>query len=135
MATKFVKWENAFSIGLEIIDNQHKELIDIINRIYEAQNSERKEFLKKFLEYANFHFITEEKIIDKVKFPQTEKHKLSHKKFKEYIFSHFQNIENISIDDLFDFAVDWLVNHVLREDQELGLFIQKNNIKINLEDL
>ena len=88
-----------------------------------------------FRSYANFHFVTEEKIIKKVNFPETDKHFQSHKKFNEYIQNNFQKIENVSIDDLFDFAVDWLVNHVLREDQELGKFIQKKNIKINFEEL
>lgn len=132
---EFVKWETAFNTGVEIIDEQHKELVNMLNELYVAQEDNKKIYLDKFLDYSNFHFGTEEKVMEYVKYPQLKNQILSHRKFIDFVETSIKNIESISLDDLFDFAVDWLVNHILREDQEFGKFIHKRNIKINFQDL
>jgi hemerythrin-like metal-binding protein len=58
---KYIKWDNKYSVGISIIDEQHKKLFGFINKTIEAkEHSDNKEELEKVLEkvttYALEHF-------------------------------------------------------------------------------
>lgn len=65
-------WNSNFEIGVEEVDEQHKELVKIINNYSEllSSNSETIESIDKTLEklitYTKFHFREEEALMHKV---------------------------------------------------------------------
>lgn len=61
MNDKLLEWNKNLSVGVEKIDQQHKELIEILNKLYLAmkQGQARDEMGKIFLElvsYTECHF-------------------------------------------------------------------------------
>ena len=59
-----IEWDDKYSIGISIIDEQHKKLFGIINRtIYAKEHSndieELKEVLREMTDYTVTHFTTE----------------------------------------------------------------------------
>ena len=61
-------WRKEFSIGIKEMDNQHMELVSIINGIHKAlsegQGMERLgDMLDRLLKYTDNHFAAEEKLL------------------------------------------------------------------------
>ena len=86
MKKKLIVWDKYYSVGIEIIDNQHKKLIDMINDLYasfitgEAQEK-APGIVDQMLNYTDYHFKTEEKFFDEHNYPETDKHKEIHQSF------------------------------------------------------
>ena len=60
-------WDNHFNTGIEVIDNQHRKLVIILNRLatmvaYQSANDKLNDILDELIEYTIYHFQTEEAI-------------------------------------------------------------------------
>ena len=84
----FIKWRPIYETKHKIIDNQHKELVNIINELYLSTinnaNDSNGGFIKavkKCIDYTQYHFKTEEKIMDLINYSDSENHKAMHKNF------------------------------------------------------
>lgn len=74
----------------ELIDSQHKELIDRINKLLDScEDSDAKLAAIKTLDYLSdytvFHFGAEEELQKEIEYPGYEAHKEQHENFKKTI--------------------------------------------------
>lgn len=126
-----IKWDDNYKIGYKRIDDQHKELVNIINDLYhstEFENPENQKLneafrdaLKKTVDYISFHFSYEEKIMMAINYNKLLEHSSSHKTFTQTIFDYVQSYESGSLDainKLLKYLKEWLINHVLVSDKE-----------------
>jgi hemerythrin len=65
-----IEWEDKFSVGISIIDEEHKKLIGLLNKVVFAKGhndnpEEIREVLRKMINYAITHFATEETYMKK----------------------------------------------------------------------
>lgn len=88
-----LEWTEQLSVGNEMIDSDHKKLIDMVSRVERAMRTEDSFALPKALEQLNhhlcIHFGNEVKIAQAVKFPFDE-HQLAH----HYLQKEFQHIRD-----------------------------------------
>ena len=80
-----------------IIDAQHQELINTINKLYEAIDSgkgtdEAKNALAFLMQYTVFHFGGEEKLMQEDKYPLFTEHKAAHDAFVETVKGLYQKL-------------------------------------------
>lgn len=123
---KIIVWRPEMSVGIEEIDNQHKQFIEIISNFYQAFNNSRVEeelggILKRLIEYAVFHFETEEQYFDKFNYELKDDHKKKHDELKVKVLNFKERFEkegSIMIPEFTEFLIDWLVNHMEDEDQK-----------------
>ena len=85
-----VEWNDGLSVGVELIDDQHKLLIGKIDNLAKALEehkdaNETMKILDFLMDYTEFHFGTEEMHMQKYNYPGYEKHKLEHEKFKKIL--------------------------------------------------
>jgi hemerythrin len=85
-----VLWQDAMSVGHKIIDDEHKYLICLINSVELALRLEDNEKVMKMLieqleEYTHSHFVQEEKIQLKMKYPAYVEHKQEHQRILSQI--------------------------------------------------
>lgn len=76
--------------GNELIDSQHKELIDRINKLLDSCEAENGKVtavntLDYLADYTDFHFSAEEKLQQEIGYPDYDKHKAQHEGFKKTI--------------------------------------------------
>lgn len=76
--------------GNELIDSQHKELIDRINKLLiccEESNAKTVAVntLDFLADYTDFHFNAEEELQREIEYPGYDKHKAQHEAFKQTI--------------------------------------------------
>lgn len=134
-------WCKEYEIGVENIDNEHKDIIENFEKLYNLMSQGHgHEFfheLASFLEnYVNVHFEHEEILQKELNYPEHEAHKKLHDDFKEHvskiILQHTEHgITNNELIKLNLFIKDWIINHILVEDKKLGRFINGETVSSN----
>lgn len=127
-------WGDAYKVGVEKIDTQHRGLIKIIIDLHEAiQKNITEIFLNEIttnlVTYTREHFTTEENLMLTFDYPEYKQHLLQHQEFIDEVTLLVQDIErgeNILNISLFTFLKDWLLNHIAFTDMKLGTFLTKN---------
>jgi len=137
----FLSWNESMSVNIEEIDNQHKEFIGIINTLFEAMKVAKgyevlDDVLNKLVDYAHYHFNTEEKYFEKFEYSDSQLHKVEHKKFFDKIVKFKKALtkdtwmtdegDMILAVELFVTLRNWFANHVLVFDKKyMPLFKEK----------
>ncbi|MEI0478308.1 bacteriohemerythrin [Brachyspira pulli] len=146
MKDKYIIWEDKYKVGYKRIDDQHLELIEIINDLYacmENRDSEDenlkeafKDALKKTVDYVAYHFSYEEKIMHAIKYSKLLEHSSYHKEFTQTIYKYVMSYENGSlkaIDDLVKYLKDWFLNHILVTDKKFIAEVKETLQKLTNE--
>ncbi len=129
----YLMWKNAYNVGVEEIDYDHKRLVELLNRVVMASSHNMGEnfsleTLNKLIDYAKYHLDREEKLMEKYEYPDKENHTLQHGKFAKSIHAiekeHAEN-DTVKHTEIFDFLAAWLLKHIAKTDKDLGAFIQK----------
>lgn len=129
-----LEWTPLLSIGISVIDDQHIELFNRFNRLFDAltEGDAKEEVAKvvQFLEdYTVTHFGMEEKVMDRYSYSAASSHKAQHAVFiadfvslkEQLISSGYSRPPAIEIVKRLG---EWLLNHVGRTDRELGSFLR-----------
>ncbi|MBC7321366.1 hemerythrin family protein [bacterium] len=125
-----ISWNKNLETGIQIVDSQHKALVDKLNQFFEAcmQKKGKDELMSmiRFLEnYVVFHFKTEEDIMQRHKFSGYTLHKTMHDEFiKEFlkIKDRFEK-EGATLElvnSTTKFLTNWLIEHISKIDKQLS---------------
>lgn len=131
MSNKYIVWEDKYKTGYKKIDDQHMELIEIANDLYDSldnkdsENDELREAfkkaLKKTVDYIDYHFHYEEKIMHAIKYDRILDHASHHRDFTHKIYDYVKLYENgsaDSINSLLKYLREWFLNHISKTDKE-----------------
>ncbi len=121
-----IEWRDKMSVGDAMVDDDHRNLIRLINQYEDAIGRRDARLLRQTFrglsDYAEAHFEREEKLMEAVYFPMRRTHGDIHKNLMRQVTDfHFQIVggERISVAEASRFLHDWFVNHVLQEDMKL----------------
>ncbi len=123
----FIEWNDKLSVGIQEIDEQHKRLVELANRLNVAllsktgddEASEVLDVLDKLIEYTRTHFVVEESLMRILGYPDYEEHKQHHEALVLKVLAfrkRLQEDHRIGRVELMEFMRDWLVNHIMKED-------------------
>jgi hemerythrin-like metal-binding protein len=125
-------WNKHLVTGVAIIDEQHQWLIDLINNAapvlamhYQRSPVRAENLLDQLVNYAVFHFETEDRLMREYGIDPRhhELHNESHGRFAAQISAMrtaYVNSDTLTGGDLLTFLANWLVFHILGEDQALA---------------
>ncbi|HOI30546.1 MAG TPA: bacteriohemerythrin [Melioribacteraceae bacterium] len=128
-----ITWKESFSIGIRVIDDQHRRLIEIINDLYDAQRIGTSQFImngviNRLEEYTIYHFKLEEEMQSLNLYPDFNKHIEEHQEFigklSEFKQDSIRNNLLLSIKTI-DYLKDWTINHILGSDRDFGEYLRK----------
>ena len=134
----FVEWTDDLSVGIEEIDEQHKILVNLINRLFDetvlhqATTGVIEEILHELVEYTVIHFAVEESLFRIFHYPGTESHTRHHDELKAQVLDiqkKIQRGEATVNNELLMFLKKWLENHIISEDKLYGPFLLKQGVK------
>ncbi len=126
----YFEWSDDYSLGIEEFDNQHKQLFDILNRTYDLYRAdtpgeELHRIIGELVDYATYHFATEEYWMQEKGYPELEAHTGQHEDFSCRIVGFELDLaagkDNI-IGPLLTFLKEWLVEHILESDFKYAVF-------------
>lgn len=131
-----LNWKDDYAIGVETIDEQHKHLFVIGNKIYDLLENyllpdkydKIIEIVTELKEYTIYHFKTEEEYMLQIKYPGYFKQKVAHDDFIKVVesidFSGIDQDQEGHIRKLLEFIFGWIVDHILKSDLGIKSFIQ-----------
>ena len=128
-----VQWQNSYSVGVRLIDEQHMELINLTNKLFVScmagQERSRDIFLQTIhdaVDYVGYHFGTEEKVMERIKYPEFVSHRKEHTDFVREVFT---KVEDFKAGKLFTplafvyYLRDWVLHHIAVCDRKLGDYL------------
>lgn len=135
---KFVNWTKENSVLIEKMDDQHKVLFEITNKMGNmvlSSNDDKNSLvgiLKELLDYTKKHFTEEEEFLQSKSYDknhlayQKEQHKIFIGKISEFKKNLEIHNKKPSI-EMIEFLRDWLLNHIDIEDKKYGKVLSKFN--------
>ncbi len=123
-----MEWKESFSTGIKKIDDEHRELVRMIDRLEKAMERGEAEdilgpVLKNLVEYVRFHFRNEEEVMAKTGFPDLKRHRVLHRNLVNEVASILNDLKKDrlwTVPELVGFLQHWLVDHILGEDVRIG---------------
>ncbi|MCL1928837.1 MAG: bacteriohemerythrin [Treponema sp.] len=130
-----VNWSDSYSMGIKIIDDQHKGLLDFVNELYDhaTGNEEEelawfKEVIQQAVQYIKEHFATEEKYMKATRFSGYAEHKKTHDEFTLIVVKSakdFQEGKRLVLEKFAYFLKDWVLTHVAVMDRQYSDYFWK----------
>lgn len=152
MKSEMINWSSAFSVGVKIIDEQHKGLIDLINDLFNhvtgdeaAEREYFKKVIRKTVQYVKVHFATEEKIMLQVQFAGYHEHKRAHDAFILNVVDSIREFEagkKFVLSLFIKFLKDWILTHIAIMDKQYFTYFKQiasrkgdGRLSITLDDV
>lgn len=127
-----MEWNESYNIGIEVIDHQHRQILDYINALEQVKSTgdrdKIREVLDDLIDYTQSHFSFEGNLLEQVSYQYLTSHRGIHelfvKKLNDYRlkFEQGQSIEK----DLYSFLSKWLINHIQHDDQDYVEAVRDN---------
>jgi|GEM_PF-576944 len=137
----FIDWnDEKHSIGIKIIDNQHKELFLVTNQLHEILKLEQYQdeaikVLKNLYAYTSYHFVSEESLLKEYKYPDTEDHIRIHNSFRDKIKESLEGVRsrrNYPLEPLQDYLVEWILKHIQVQDMQYAKYFKEHSVEMEM---
>lgn len=132
-----IQWVPALSVGVKEMDDQHKKVFEIINKINDTLTlSDDEKFLpdifQDLVNYANVHLDREEFYFEKFNYPEKEAHVLAHKAYRNKIDDfrgRWEKGEPGIANEIVNFLDNWWQQHIYKMDKRYSSFFQEHGLK------
>ncbi len=130
----FFEWTDDLEVGVDMIDDDHRILIDLINETMAAREAGAEpdvvaSILNALLDYTEFHFTREEAVQDAIEYEDRVKHAKIHEGFRarivEFRDAQAKDPADFEMGPVSGFLKDWLTNHIMVEDTALAPFVKE----------
>lgn len=116
-------WQDDLDTGIEVIDQQHRRIVEMLNHLYNAQKSMERavvaEVIDELIDYTLSHFAFEEELMEEAGYAFCAAHKRVHEVFVKRVSEYrmrFVAGEDIT-DELRTMLSRWLFNHIRGDDK------------------
>lgn len=134
-----ITWDKEFSVGVQELDEQHKKLIGIINRLFTLYTEKKfgtidvTPVFQSLKNYSDEHFGTEEHYFNLYSYPKSvehiEQHNLHRKKITELEADHNMYNSEKTLFALTEFLNKWWIWHINHVDKEYTEYFKANGLK------
>ncbi|MBC8552081.1 MAG: hemerythrin family protein [Candidatus Brocadiales bacterium] len=129
-----IKWNDKYSAGISIIDEEHKKLIEIINKAITASrhkdnSTEIMGILREMSDFAQTHFATEETYMLECGYPDYEHHKKEHQDFLIETIAFLDDAakgDSLLAYEVLEHLKVWFVSHIQGTDRGYILVAKRN---------
>ncbi len=136
-----IEWTDALSVGVKRLDDQHKQLVNLLNALHDANTSggdseDMRRILGELVAYTIKHFKDEELLLEQTGYPATESHKKAHVALAEKVRvlnDEFQAGNTTLTAEVFKFLRTWLNGHIRGTDRSYTKHLLANGIESGYE--
>ena len=119
-------WESGYSVGVKLLDDQHKEMVTYINELEAALHGIRPKpltlaVLKGLLKLTKDHFTDEERLCDAAGYTGLSEHRSEHKELLaelNKLISQYEQGDDLSSIGVVHFMSDWVITHINDSDKK-----------------
>ncbi len=137
VANRFVEWQDAYSVGIEAIDNDHKKLLNLINQLqtaahYQTDPQYEREAFDALVDYTKTHFQREEELMESHSYPAFTAHKAEHAAMiakVDALMQRYHDQPHDTIEEAVQYLKKWLINHINGTDQAYSGFLHDKGVR------
>lgn len=127
-----IEWTDELEVGVEEIDDEHRELIRMINEVFDGISNDgpggAAPGLARLVAFTQHHFRTEEARMLESRYPRFEQHQREHIELTSQVLEIRQRMKGensgrLTI-ELLAFLKSWLVDHIRRSDRAFGGYVR-----------
>jgi hemerythrin len=135
-------WATVPRIGIDILDEDHRVLVEILNSINSAVQlgqgglQDAQTALTRLYQYTELHFTREIEFMRCSGFIEVDSHSLDHEKFKQQVLALRRRLIKQKKDirgPIVNFIKVWIVQHIIKSDMIFSRFLIEQ--KIDIEQL
>lgn len=128
-----IEWNDELAFGIPLVDEEHKALIGMVNRVYELIGADQLEEAKRFLtdsilKYTQTHFRDEERYMEEIGYPDLERHKKIHQNFARLVAEEAEKVKGGNRKDfevLLGLLWSWLYRHIMVTDRKFAEYAKE----------
>ena len=128
-----MEWTPEYSVGESTLDDDHKSIIDLINRFdyvfsVEVKDGLMESVLDALIDYTKHHFEREEQYMRMIGYPGLKEHQASHKALEEELddlYELFHSGNTGIATEISEFLGKWLREHILETDMAYRAFAEQ----------
>jgi hemerythrin-like metal-binding protein len=122
-----ITWSEMMSVGVPILDADHKTLVGLINDLHRSVGDEEEyatlgSVLKALADYADYHFAREERVMEACRYPALKSHTVMHHKLAQQVHDlkgHYDEDRTaVRAKDCLAFLNKWLIEHICSTDMD-----------------
>ncbi|OFX59368.1 MAG: hypothetical protein A2046_01340 [Bacteroidetes bacterium GWA2_30_7] len=135
-------WNDSYSVGIEEIDNQHKELLSLIAKLFNGTRfkkniDEISDITDELTNFAIVHFQLEYNYMTKYSYPDIKAHTDEHNEITRKLNEFKFGLKNYNVDDfaseLMVLLKKWFVSHLTLTDKKLYEYLK--TLKVDFSKL
>ena len=119
-----IEWNDSLSVGVTVIDDDHKVLINLLNQYLEAIDAKKplqiQDVFRELERYTHYHFSREEDLMAQCGYESLEAHKKKHEALCDKLRDYYQEIlfgaDEKQEAEIKAFLDSWLGIHIKGED-------------------
>lgn len=126
-----IKWDNELSIGIDVIDLEHRMMVMLLRKLdiavkSKASKSSLMRTLDELIEFTQFHFASEENLMREIYYPEL----LAHERVHSHLLSRLHvvagriNHDRDDPSEAISYLWAWFGSHVLQADLPIGKHLQ-----------
>lgn len=124
-----MEWSNELVLDDGVIDDTHKEFVDLLNRMYDAPDDQLLTILDEFIAHTEAHFAQEQRWMEELAFPPLSCHANEHAGVMEIT----REVRRRTADGDMRFGkvlaqgiAEWFANHAATMDLMLAQYIEQH---------
>lgn len=130
-----VKWEDRYSVGIDLVDQHHRYLFELLSRSDIAIRQKRsmvevRRITLELMDYTDHHLKTEEEMMKKAGYTRVESHVTEHElflnKLNELKNSLFLSDSGYCM-EINHYLEEWLLSHILLLDKDFAEFVKTSS--------
>ena len=131
------EWRDEYSVKVGVIDEQHRHIFQLLNRLHEAVLLEQGRaalgsLLDELIVYLRWHFAAEELLMQAFAFPEALGHELEHEhqlrvllEFREQFGGGGESM----VPTLLEYLGSWLIRHIVTTDRHYCAFFAERGAR------
>jgi len=130
-SSTLVEWNDDLSVNIKLIDDDHKILIDLLNRCEQLEGNDSVQenmitIMVDLMAYAKYHFKREEAVMKACAYPGLKNHCQVHQFLIKQIEERQHHIQqgNLTLLELQMFLKSWLLDHILGMDMAFSSYCE-----------
>lgn len=128
-----IEWSERYAVGIRAIDGQHREMLELVNRLIEGLHAGREqgelvETLRQLVRATEHNIATEEQLMREYGL-EPERHRAEHHRLLESVRSFHRRLEPGAIAENSRFLREWLIGHIEQDDRPFAAQLRERGAR------
>jgi hemerythrin-like metal-binding protein len=128
-----IEWSERYAVGIRAIDGQHREMLELVNRLLEGLHASREqgelvETLRQLVRATEHNVATEERLMREYGL-EADHHREEHRRLLASVRDFHLRLEPEAVAESSRFLRQWLLGHIEEDDRQFALQLRERGAR------